>query len=125
MAELVMHNYKFTYNDDGYIKSCMAVLDDDYDWHGQVSVFEHGITKGCYKLVNGEVVFDEDKYDEIVDRETKLNRIAELKQKLNETDYIYNSIREGGRSEEYYAEVIENRKAWRREIQELEEELGI
>lgn len=125
MAELVMHNYKFGYNDRGYINSFMAVLEGDWDWYGQASTIEHGLASGCYKFINGELIFDQEEYDIIQAEKAKLARIAELKQKLTETDYIYNSIREGGRPEEYYAEVIEQRKAWRKEIQDLETELGI
>lgn len=79
----------------------------------------------CYKYVDGKFTFDDDKKTKLEEDAMKRNRIEELKRKLSDTDYIYNSIREGGRTEEYYAEVIENRKAWRKEIQELEEELGI
>lgn len=48
--------------------------------------------------------------------------IAELKKYLNETDYIYACIEEGGRTKEYYADVIEKRKKARLRIRELENE---
>ena len=125
---LKLHKYKFTYNDDGYISGCMSVLENE-DWYGQVSIFEkeYGISigYGCFKFVNGAVVYDKNKYDELKAIEEKQNEINELKAYLTSTDYIYNSIREGGRTEEYYADVIEQRKQARRRIQELEEELGI
>lgn len=122
---LTLHYYKFTYNENNFITGFGAVLDDNYDWYGQASCFDIPLGYGCYKFEGGEPVLDQEEYERLEEIHAKESRIAELKAKLQETDYIYNSIREGGRSEEYYAEVIENRKAWRREIQELEEELGI
>lgn len=120
----IINNYKINLNEDGYVNGFMAVLDEDYDFVGQMADYPNACD-GYTKFINGEFVIDQVKKQEIEEREIKINRINELKQKLNETDYIYNSIHEGGRTEEYYADVIENRKAWRKEIQELEAELGI
>ena len=47
-------------------------------------------------------------------------RIAELKTKLAETDYIACKIAEGVATKEEYAEVIEQRQIWREEINKLE-----
>ena len=51
------------------------------------------------------------------------NRIAELKQKLQETDYKAIKYAEGELSVEEYAETKAQRRAWREEINKLEEEL--
>ena len=51
------------------------------------------------------------------------NRIAELKQKLQETDYKAIKYAEGELSSEEYAETKAQRRAWREEINKLEEEL--
>lgn len=51
------------------------------------------------------------------------NRIAELKQKLQETDYKAIKYAEGELTEEEYAPMKAQRKAWREEINKLEEEL--
>ena len=51
------------------------------------------------------------------------NRIVELKQKLAETDYKAIKYAEGELSVEEYAETKAQRKAWREEINKLEEEL--
>lgn len=78
----------------------------------------------AYKLGKDKLIFDQNRYEEILaekQKEGNAKRIAFLKKKLAETDYIWNSIREGGRTEEYYHDIIENRKAWRKEIQELKE----
>lgn len=54
--------------------------------------------------------------------EAQLNamRISELKQKLNKTDYCIVKIAEGSATFEEYAETIENRKKWRKEINDIE-----
>ena len=51
------------------------------------------------------------------------NRISELKQKLQETDYKAIKYAEGELSVEEYAETKAQRRAWREEINKLEEEL--
>ena len=51
------------------------------------------------------------------------NRIAELKQKLQDTDYKAIKYAEGELSVEEYAETKAQRRAWREEINKLEEEL--
>ena len=51
------------------------------------------------------------------------NRIVELKQKLQETDYKAIKYSEGELSAEEYAETKAQRRAWREEINKLEEEL--
>lgn len=53
--------------------------------------------------------------------EYRLLKIAELKQKLADTDYIACKIAEGSASASEYSEEIERRKAWRQEINSLEE----
>ena len=51
---------------------------------------------------------------------TSAERIAELKGKLAETDYIACKIAEGVATKEEYAEAIEQRQLWRKEINELQ-----
>ena len=51
------------------------------------------------------------------------NRIIELKQKLEDTDYKAIKYAEGELSVEEYAETKAQRRAWREEINKLEEEL--
>lgn len=46
--------------------------------------------------------------------------IAELKSQLSLTDYVVIKIAEGEATKEDYAEVIEQRKAWRRRLKELQ-----
>lgn len=51
------------------------------------------------------------------------NRISELKQKLQDTDYKAIKYAEGELTKEEYAPMKAQRKAWREEINKLEEEL--
>ena len=51
--------------------------------------------------------------------------IAQLKAKLNETDYVVAKIAEGVSTKEDYAEVLEDRQEWRARINELEAEIQI
>ena len=46
-------------------------------------------------------------------------RIAELKRLLADSDYIAIKIAEGAATAKEYADVIEQRKAWRAELNEL------
>lgn len=54
------------------------------------------------------------------EEDVKQARISELKAKLADTDYIVIKIVEGSATADEYAEVLANRKAWRKEINELE-----
>lgn len=55
------------------------------------------------------------------EEEIKQQRIEELKGLLAETDYVVIKIMEGEATEEEYAEVLANRKLWRKEINELQQ----
>ena len=52
----------------------------------------------------------------------RLERIAELKELLAETDYAIIKIAEGAAAKEEYAETIAQRQTWREEIRTLEGE---
>lgn len=62
------------------------------------------------------------KNPEPTEEDIKQRRIAELKQMLSDTDYAVIKIAEGAATAEDYADVIEQRKAWRNEIRELSNE---
>ena len=51
-------------------------------------------------------------------------QIQELKRKLSDTDYIACKIAEGEATVEEYSDVIAQRRAWREEINKLEENDG-
>lgn len=54
--------------------------------------------------------------------EEKETKIAELKKKLSDTDYVAAKIAEGAATREEYADVLAQREEWRKEINELEGE---
>lgn len=62
--------------------------------------------------------------EEQIQIQTKRARIAELKSKLRETDYVALKLAEGETTKEEYADVFANRVAWRAEINQIEEELS-
>lgn len=72
--------------------------------------------------------YEVDDYEEVLvfvlPGETILSdRIAELKKKLSDTDYVVIKIAEGAATAEEYSEVIASRQVWREEINQLEKEL--
>ena len=76
---------------------------------------------------NGAHIEDKGEYYEVVEtivpeptaEEIKANRIAELKQNLAESDYAIIKIAEGVACKEEYADIIEQRQAWRDELNKL------
>ena len=72
-----------------------------------------------------------DEYEEILrfilftPKEKAINRIQELKNKLNETDYNIIKIVEGAASISEMASIISQRAEWRKEINELQAEFEI
>lgn len=60
------------------------------------------------------------RYVVIPEEERRVERIAQLKQQLSDTDYAVIKISEGAATPEEYAEVIAQRQAWRAEINQLE-----
>lgn len=54
----------------------------------------------------------------------KETQIANLKQKLADTDYISCKIADGAATREEYAEMLAQRQSWREEINNLEKNGG-
>lgn len=77
-----------------------------------------------YLLIGGKPVLrsDEHKQPEL-DRLNAIAEIAELKQKLAETDYIGIKIGEGAATEGEYVKERAERAAWRARINELEADM--
>ena len=68
---------------------------------------------------NDDLTFSEMKYNTRKSQEMAEQRIAELKQKLFDTDYRAIKFAEGELTEEEYAPYREERRAWRKEINSL------
>lgn len=77
-----------------------------YSWDGE-TVIQRSVTE-----------IEADRPDH--EKQAREARIAELKRLLDETDYVVIKIAEGSATQEDYADVIEQRRAWRAEINELE-----
>ena len=78
---------------------------------------------GKYVIVSDEEIKSEQEIFEKTE-EFKQLHIAELKQKLANTDYAVIKIAEGSATAEEYSDIIQQRKAWREEINRLECELN-
>lgn len=92
-----------------------------------IAIFQ-ALTNGSetHELKRGEdlswsVVRKPEKSAEEKAAEEKQKRIAELKQNLAETDYVIIKIAEGVACKEEYADIIEQRQAWRDELNKLGE----
>lgn len=75
----------------------------------------------CWRYENETFTFDEEKSASEETKRQNAKEVETLKEFLNSTDYIWASIQEGGRTEEYYADIIARRKEARLRIRELEE----
>lgn len=105
---------------------------EDYD-------FSNG-RKRAYRLGKNKLIFDEEEYKRILDsqqKEADEKEIADLEQKLNDTDYIIarwgeeivalsnpltwvaDVVKINIKYAAQYKEVLQNRKIWRERIEEL------
>lgn len=87
------------------------------DWLTVTNVKELGAYLTCDLVANF-------KPQEVIDRENKIARINELKQKLKAYDYIGTKIATGRATKEEYATQIAEMTAWANEINELEVEVN-
>lgn len=92
---------------------------DNYD-EAYLYVSENGYTIEEIEPKGEERQFKIVEIPQPTEEEIKQARISELKAKLSATDYVVIKIAEGEATKEEYADVLANRKAWREEIRELE-----
>lgn len=89
------------------------------------------IIKSDAKPVDNETKFayeDEDyediqRYRVVPEERRYQSKIDELKNKLSATDYVVIKIAEGAAKSEEYKNIIDDRRNWRLEINELQEKL--
>lgn len=74
----------------------------------------------CYKLVDDEIILDEEKLKAKTDEKAKAEQIAELKKQLSATDYEAIKYSEGWFTEEEYAPIKAMREELREQIRALE-----
>ena len=77
----------------------------------------------CYKLVDDEIIFDEEKYNTLVDTKAKEQEIARLKAELTQYDYIGTKLAMGVATKEDYADEIAHTEEIRKQIRILEGEV--
>lgn len=87
------HFYKCEFNDRGYITTIMSCDGNPQE----ADIFEAGarfnpeLTRGCYKVVNNEVVFDENEYNRILAKEEEERR-KPTEQELLEAQVTWTAI---------------------------------
>lgn len=80
----------------------------------------------CYQFINGSLILDENKLNELKQKENKSTieeQIENLKQELATYDYIGTKIAMGVATKEEYADKIAYTEILRERIRELESEL--
>lgn len=97
-----------------------AMLEMDGIAEADMEISDEEFVKAGYlvRLIDGKIFLG--KTDAEKAREEAIERICILKGWLAETDYIAAKIAEGAATATDYAEKIAQRKAWRKEISELE-----
>lgn len=77
---------KIQIDDNNYIVGYATVgnVTDGIEVSYNESIFEHGFE--FYRYENGEIVFDEEKYDKFIQNEEKQSQIEELKTQIEELD---------------------------------------
>lgn len=79
---------------------------------------------GFDKLIDGEIIADDEAYNKALDHADKFGRIIGLKKQLADTDYIIVKHLEGLVTEEEFEKAKADRQSWREEINRLEAELN-
>ena len=101
------------------------ILKSDLDEKAQeYAVVADWCNKGQkYTIVSDEEYYKVQKVPEPTEQEIYRRRIAELKNFLLITDYVVIKIAEGSATAEQYADLIEQRRSCRKEINQLEHEI--
>lgn len=111
--------YKLNLDENNYLVSFVHTNteEDIYELNASEMKLDY---LNCYKLVGDDVVFDEEKYNILIDAKAKENEILRLKQELANTDYEAIKYSEGWFSEEEYAPIKAKRESLREQIRKLE-----
>lgn len=112
-----------------FIKHHDEIPEVKEEFHYHMTKREHGggLVEKIIDVPYSPAVPAWDEYEDIMryklynSYELAQRRIAELKQMLSDTDYCVIKIAEGSAERSEYQHVIDQREAWRAEINELEE----
>lgn len=139
--------YEVITNKEGYVEIIKRNVNDAKNiYELDLSKYDlTGLRLYAHKLVEKKLIFDEKKYQELLnEREISKDKIkvTELKAKLTETDYLvsrcFEEVMELSNPITWmadvlkitlkftakYKKVIEDRKQWRKEIEELEDKIN-
>lgn len=108
-----MKKYAIVINDE--TKACDVGLGNDVEYYVSIGMTEQEVEEAY----NGQWYLKGYAPDKPLE-EIKAERISELKTKLAETDYVVIKIAEGEATRDDYEDVLNQRQAWRNEINELE-----
>lgn len=113
--------YKLILDENNYLQGFvhMANEEDVYELNPSEMNLEY---LNCYKLVEDKIIFDEEKYNALVDTKAKEDEIARLKQELADTDYEAIKYSEGWFTDDEYAPIKAKRENLREQIRKLESE---
>lgn len=111
--------YKLILDENNYLTGFMHMANEEDVYELNASEMKLDYIN-CYKLVNDEIIFDEEKYNALVDTKTKEDEIARLKTELIQYDYIGTKIAMGVATKEEYAEQIAYTETIREQIRQLE-----
>ncbi len=111
---------KMIFNEKGYIQSFCTVGNLEGSTEYEVDEEHFWANVAGYRLVDGELTFDNFYKEKAEEKEKAEAEIMELKKKLRDTDYKALKFAEGWISADDYAEVLNQRRAWRDRINELE-----
>ena len=136
--------YEVITDKDNYVKIIKHNIDERKNIY-EIDLSKYdlmGLRLYAHKIVDKTLVFDENKYQELLNEKTHIDNqkiILDLKTKLNDSDYlvarcfeevmaltnpltwIADVIKITTKFAKKYKEVIANRKQWREKIEELED----
>lgn len=118
-----MKKYNVDVNENGYVRCLIEESNGTLELDLSNYDLKH---LSCYKLVKGSLILDENKLNELKQKENKAaieEQIATLKQELATYDYIGVKISMGVSTREEYADKIAYTEALREEIRDLESKL--
>lgn len=130
--------YTVNLDENNYILSVSHTENDSFELNLNNMDTSH---LNAYQILDGKVYLDENRYEEITKEQEdaeKEEEILDLKQKLADSDYIFieefeeiaglsnpltfvaDAIKIFVQYSSKYKEIIANRKAWRKRLEELE-----
>lgn len=115
--------YTLNLDTNNYVLSISHTQNDNVELDLSLYDFKH---LSCYQFVNGSLVLDENKLNELKQKENKATiekQIKTLKQELATYDYIGIKISMGVATKEEYADKIAYTETLREKIRTLESEL--